>query len=54
MLLDPCSLNLGVEIVAHVALIVAVKLSAQKGCDILRFHGVNGGSNDLIVQGAKV
>lgn len=49
MVLDPCSLNAGVEIVAHVVLIVAVKLPAQKGCDILRFHGVNGGSNDLII-----
>ena len=54
VVLDPCSLNAGVEIVAHVVLVVAVKLSAQEGGDILRFYGVNSGSDDLIVQEAKV
>jgi hypothetical protein len=31
MVLDPCSLNAGVEIVAHLALVVTVKLATQEG-----------------------
>ena len=54
MVLDPCSLNAGVEIITHLALVVTVELATQEGCDILRFHGVNSGSHDLIIQDAKL
>ena len=54
MVLDPCSLNAGVEVVAQVALVVGVQLPAQEGGDILRFDGVNGGADDLIVQDPQV
>jgi hypothetical protein len=52
--LDSRSENAGIEVVSHVALVVAVELSAQKGGDVLRFHGVDGGANEGFVDGMQV
>ena len=42
--LDPGSLDSCVEVVAHLAFILVVKLSSEKGCDVLRLDAMNGGS----------
>jgi hypothetical protein len=52
--LDSRSENAGIEVVSHVALVVAVELSAQKGGDVLRFHRVDGGANEQFVEGMQV
>ena len=54
LVLDPCFLNAGVEVIAQFALVVGVQLSAQEGGDILRFHGVNGESIPKLVEIQKV
>ena len=41
---DPSSLDSCVEVVAHLAFILVVKLSSEKGCDVLRLDAMDGGS----------
>ena len=51
--LDTCSLEARVKIVAHFVLVVTVKLAAQKGGDGVGFDGVGGGPNQFLIQGAE-
>ena len=47
---NACTLNAGIEIVAHLYLVVAGEFSAQKRCYILRFNGMDGRVNDAVIQ----
>ncbi len=47
---DSGSLDAGIEIVAHFILIVAMKFSTQKGCDVIGFDGMDSRANELILD----
>ena len=53
MVLD-AGADAGVEVVAHLALVVAMQLFAQKGRNVFRFDGVDQGFQEMGVEARKV
>ena len=53
-MLDARPLDPGVEPVAHLILVVAVELPPQESGDVIRFHRVNGGSDEPVIDGLQV
>lgn len=49
-----CSLYAGVEVIAHLILIITVQFSSQKGGDIVGLDGMHGRSDQFVVDGSKV
>lgn len=48
------ALDAGVEIVAHLVLVVSVELASEKGGNVVGFDGVSGGANQFLVKRGKV
>lgn len=51
---DPSSLDSCVEVVAHLAFILVVKLSSEKSCDILWLDAMDGGPGQMPIDGLKI
>ena len=49
-----CSLYAGVEVIAHLILIITVQFSSQKGGDIVGLDGMYGRSDQFIVDESKI
>ncbi|MEW5920417.1 MAG: hypothetical protein AB1796_05565 [Bacillota bacterium] len=54
LVLNPCALDTGIEIVTHFALVTGVKLFPQESGDILRLNGVDGRTNQVFIQRLKI
>ena len=54
LVLDPGALDTGVEGVAHFALVEGREFPSQKGGDVLRFDGVDGGTDQVLIKGCEV
>jgi hypothetical protein len=54
VMFNACSLYAGVEVIAHLALIMTVQFSSQKGGDIVGLDGMHGRSDQFIVDESKV
>ena len=54
VMFNACSLYAGVEVVAHLILIIAVKFSSQKGGDVVGFDGMYGRPDQFIIDESKV
>lgn len=54
VMFNACSLYAGVEVIAHLILIITVQFSSQKGGDIVGLDGMYGRSDQFIVDGSKI
>jgi len=54
VMLDACSLYAGVKVIAHLVLIISVKVSSQKCCDVVCFDSMYGRSDQFIIDGSKI
>jgi hypothetical protein len=54
VMFNACSLDTGVEVVAHLILIIAVKFSSQEGGDVVGLDGVYGRSDQFVVNRSKI
>jgi hypothetical protein len=54
VMFNACSLHAGVEVIAHLILIITVQFSSQKGGDIVGLDGMYGRSDQFIVDGSKI
>ena len=54
VVLDACSLNAGMEIIAEFILVVGGKFAAQKGGDIVGLYCVGGGSDQFVIKRGEV
>jgi hypothetical protein len=52
--LDARSLNARIEPVTHLILVVAVQFPAQESGDVVRFHRVDGGPRQPLIDGLQV
>ena len=50
---EACRFDANVEAVAHLALVVAVQLAAQKGHDVVGLHRVDGVAGEILIDGAE-
>lgn len=54
VMLNACSLDTCVEVVAHLILIIAVKFSSQKGGDVVGFDGMYGRPDQFVIDGSEI
>ena len=54
MVFDPGAFDTGMEVVANLVLGCVGKFAPKKGGDVIRFDGMDGGSNQFFVNGLKV
>jgi hypothetical protein len=51
---DPGSLDSCVEVIAHLTFITLVELSSEKGRDVVRLYGVDGGTGEMSIYSLEV
>ncbi len=54
MMFDSSSFDSGVEMIANLSLIASVKLSSQKGRDLLGLNSVDGRTGDRFIEGTQI
>jgi hypothetical protein len=54
VMFNACSLYAGVEVIAHLILVITVQFSSQKGGDVVGLDGMYGRSDQFIVDESKI
>jgi hypothetical protein len=54
VMLNPCTLNAGGEVIAHFILIISMQASSQKGGDVVGLDGMDRRPDQFVVQGGQI